>query len=150
MRDNSIKLSWGEFQICTTSFLSKVKYSEDFSDVTLACDNEELLNAHRLILSAGSSFFESVLQKTGGQTNPLLYIRGVQIEQLKAVMDFLYLGVASVRKQQLDEFLALARDLGVRGLAEETQDMTAQHHCFSCELVIRAYRNREILIFMKI
>ena len=62
---DDLQMVWSEFQTNTTKFLSSVRETQDFSDVTLACDDAELVQAHRVIISAGSSFFETILRKTG-------------------------------------------------------------------------------------
>ena len=114
----NIKLVWSEFQKSTSSFLSCLRESNDFTDVTLLCEDSDLLQAHRVVLSAGSSFFENVFKAAGASPHPFLYLRGVSRVEMEAVVNFLYRGETSVPRQQLDSFLALARDLGVRGFAE--------------------------------
>ena len=122
----NIQLSWSEFQTATTRFISSVQNSNDFVDVTLACDDDKMVEAHRVVISAGSSFFEGILRKTGGHPHPLLYLRGIKKEQLDSILTFLYRGETSVEKEHLDAFLALARDLGVRGFSGEQRENHAQ------------------------
>ena len=57
---------------------------------------------HRLVLSACSDFFRTVLRGMGsgrisssGQ-NPVLYLRGVTYTDLEAVLNFMYHGEANV------------------------------------------------------
>ena len=114
----SLQMVWSEFQASTSSFLASIHSNHDFSDVTLACDDDDVFPAHRVILSAGSSFFENVLRKSGGYPHPYIYLRGMQKEHLEAILGFLYKGETSVQKINLDSFLALARELGVRGFCE--------------------------------
>ena len=96
--------------------------SHEISDVTLACEDDLLVPAHKFILSAGSSLFESFLSRFGSHPHPLIYLRGVRKAHLENILSFLYTGEASVQKLQLDAFLTLARDLGVRGFDEEDQN----------------------------
>ena len=62
---DDLQIVWSEFQTNTARFISCVQENHDFSDVTLACDDDELVQAHRVIISAGSSFFETIFRKTG-------------------------------------------------------------------------------------
>ena len=62
---DDLQIVCSEFQTNTTKFLLSVKETHDFSDVTLVCDDAEPIQAHRVIISAGSSFFETVLRQTG-------------------------------------------------------------------------------------
>ena len=89
----NIQLSWSEFQTATTRFISGVQKTNDFVDVTLACDDDQMVEAHRVVISAGSSFFEGILRKIGGHPHPLLYLRGMKKEQLDSILTFLYRGV---------------------------------------------------------
>ena len=117
-REN-LQIIWSEFRTSTASFISQLHSSNDFSDVTLSCEDAEQIPAHRVILSAGSRFFNNLLHKSRSDQHPLIYLRGVPKEHLVEILSFLYRGEASVQKTKLDSFLALARDLGIRGFAED-------------------------------
>ena len=62
---------------------------------------------------------------------PLIYMRGLQMETLLSIVDFLYLGEANVLQDSLESFLALAEEPKFKGLngtdqhgeAEEKQTM---------------------------
>jgi hypothetical protein len=71
--------------------------------------------AHKVVLSASSSFFRQFLRDTG-QAHPWIFLRGVQVGLLEQLLDFIYLGEVMVTQEAFPAFLALARDLGVRGL----------------------------------
>ena len=121
-KQEKIQLAYSDYRTSTSAYLSKVQASSEFSDVTLACEGDILVPAHKLILSAGSSLFESLLSKFGSHPHQLLYLRGVKKDHLEEVLSFIYNGEASIPKLQLDAFLVLARDLGVRGFDEEDQN----------------------------
>ena len=119
-REN-ILLQWNAFQTHISSCLHNVRLSEQFSDVTLACDDyEDTISGHRVILTAGSSFFQSILSdKRTSHPHPLIYLAGFSRVDLEAVMDFLYYGQTRLPQAQLMAFLKTARSLGVKGLNEE-------------------------------
>ena len=48
-------------------------------------------------------------------------MRGVKSIDLLAIIDFLYLGKANVFQENLDSFLAIAEELQLKGLMEETE-----------------------------
>ena len=52
-------LKWGEFQSFISNSVRSLREVGDFTDVTLVCEDGEL-EAHRVILSACSSFFQRV------------------------------------------------------------------------------------------
>ena len=115
--NDDLNMVWSEFQENTIKYLSYMRNNHDFCDVTLAGDDLELLPAHKVIISAGSDFFETIIRKTGG--HPVLYLRGVSKGDLEVILAFLYTGETRVEKLRQDSFLALARDLGVRGFAQK-------------------------------
>ena len=50
--------------------------------------------------------------------NPLIFLRGVQASLLDPLLNFLYTGKAEVSEDLITQFVALAEDLGVEGLAK--------------------------------
>ena len=93
----------------------------DFSDVTLVCEEDQQVEAHRIILSACSSFFSRVLKKNK-QPNPIIYMRGLKAKDLVAIVDFIYQGEANIYQEDLDAFLALAEELQLKGLAPSEEE----------------------------
>ena len=47
----------------------------------------------------------------------------MKFEELSAMLDFLYCGEANVYQEQLDSFLALAKELKLQGLTEEIEGL---------------------------
>ena len=74
-----------------------------------------------IILCSGSTFFRGLFSRDLGHPHPLLYLRGVEADVLEAVLQFLYLGQAQVRQQDVQEFIATAEDLGVEGLVKNNE-----------------------------
>ena len=65
----------------------------DFADVTLVCEEDTHIEAHKILLSACSPFFRTVLKKNK-HAHPMIYMRGVKTKDLSAIVDFIYLGEA--------------------------------------------------------
>ena len=76
-------LKWNDFQNNISKAFKELKDDEDFFDVTLACEGNSL-EAHKVILSACSPFFRSVL-KLNKHAHPLIYLKGVKYEEMRAV-----------------------------------------------------------------
>ena len=123
---NVVRLEWTDFQVRASTSFPSVRENQEFSDVTLACDDDTLVPAHKIVLSAGSSFFHQLLRRLGGQPHPLLYIKGVSGNQLEAVLDFIYCGEVSLPQTQLQSFLQVAKELELLGLAEEDKSKQMQ------------------------
>ena len=108
-------LQWNDFQNNVKSAFGSLRKSHDFVDVTLASEDGQQIQAHRVILAASSPFFQTILQKNK-HTHPLIYMRGVRSDTLTALVDFLYYGEANVYQEDLDTFLAIAEELQLKGL----------------------------------
>ena len=109
-------LKWNDFkQNISTSYI-ELRESSDFCDVTLVCEGNHQIEAHRVILSACSPFFNTVLKKNK-HSHPLIYMRGIKAKSLGAIVDFIYQGETNIFQEDLDAFLALAEELQLKGLA---------------------------------
>ena len=108
-------LQWNDFKDNLTSVFTNLREGHDFADVTLACEDGQQVEAHKVILAASSPFFQKLLGRNK-HSYPLVYMRGVKIDDLIAIVDFLYRGEANIFQENLDSFLAFAEDLQLRGL----------------------------------
>ena len=101
-RDSSLKLLWE---------------SEEFLDVTVACDDDQV-HAHKVILSAASPFFRQIFLRNP-HNHPLIYLRGTSKKHFQSLLNFIYSGETSVNQDDLETFMALANNLKIHGLAGE-------------------------------
>ena len=108
-------LQWNDFKENVTSSFGELRDDQDFTDVTLACEDGKQVEAHKVILSSSSPFFQKIL-KRNRHTHPMIYMRGVKSDDLSAIIDFLYFGETNVYQENLDSFLAIAQELQLKGL----------------------------------
>merc|ERR1712204_113743 len=108
-------LKWNDFQNNTSTAFGSLRNDSEFSDVTLACEGGNQVEAHKVILVASSPFFHNLLRRNK-HPHPLIYMRGVRSDDLVAILDFLYFGEANVYQENIDAFLALAEELELKGL----------------------------------
>ena len=108
-------LKWNDFQDNTNTAFGSLRNDNDFADVTLACEDGQQVEAHKVILAASSPFFQTML-KRNKHPHPLIYMRGVKSEDLVAIVDFLYCGKANVYQENIDSFLPIAQELNMKGL----------------------------------
>ena len=54
----------------------------------------------------------------------MIYMRGLKARDLVAVVDFIYHGDTNIYQDDLDEFLALAEELQLKGLARSQNNDT--------------------------
>ena len=118
-------LQWNDFKANTVSAFARLREDNDFTDVTLFCEDGKQVEAHKVILAVSSPFFASLLKKNN-HPHPLIYMRGMQSENLLAIVDFLYRGEANVYHESLDGFLAVAEELQLEGLVGQTDKETME------------------------
>merc|ERR1711994_888788 len=113
-------MQWNDFKDNIVVAFGELRKDRELSDVTLVCEDGKQVEAHKVILASSSPFFKNLLNRNK-HSHPLIYMRGVGSDTLEAIMDFLYFGKANVFQENLDLFLAIGKDLQLKGLTE-TED----------------------------
>ena len=122
-------LKWNDFQSVVSQSFSVLRQEADFYDVTLVSDNHIQISAHKLVLSASSQFFKSILKKNP-HSHPLLYLSGVDSTSLGFVLDYIYQGEVQMYQNELDNFLEVAQKLKIEGLLSTEEPETKQDPLF--------------------
>ena len=125
MTSEKLCLQWNDFQDVVQVSFRELRTDNDFTDVTLACEDQSI-KAHKVVLSACSPFFKKLL-KTHSHPQPLIYMKGIKSSSLTAIIDFLYLGEANLFQEELDSFLALAEELQLKGLGSNSEEKFPEH-----------------------
>ena len=118
-------LQWNDFQTTVSNSFKIFRQEEDFFDVTLVTDDEVQMSAHKLILSACSSFFKTILKKNP-HPNPLIYLHGVDSTNLGYILDYIYHGEVQLFQEHLDPFMDKAQTLGISGLISSGEDRVGE------------------------
>lgn len=63
MSSEKFCLKWNDFESNISSAFCELRNDAELFDVTLACEDDEQMPAHKLVLSACSTFFRSVLRR---------------------------------------------------------------------------------------
>ena len=96
--------------------LQDMMSSDTFTDVTLVCDDQKQIKAHKVILSAFSSVFKNIFT----QNNlPMIYLRGVDSSEMESIIQFIYLGETAFYQERLKVFLKVAKDLDIKLLSKD-------------------------------
>ena len=118
-------LQWSSYESNISSSFRELREDSEFFDVTLCCDNGiDIVQAHKVILAACSPFFRDILSHQKSQQNPLLYLKGICLKDLQAVLEFMYHGEVNLAQDSLNNFLAVAEELAIKGLSADTKPMT--------------------------
>ncbi|KAJ3660152.1 hypothetical protein Zmor_004621 [Zophobas morio] len=115
-------LRWNNHQPNFISVFSSLLNSESLVDVTLAAEGRHL-QAHKVVLSACSSYFQSLFTINPCQ-HPIVILKDVKFTDLKVMVDFMYYGEVNVSQEQLPYILKTAEMLKIKGLAEIPVDQS--------------------------
>ena len=110
-------LRWNDFEANISSAFLDLKEEKDFADVTLVCA-EGQVEAHKVILAASSPFFKKIL-KQSPHSHPLIYLKGIKLSDVEALLKFIYHGEVNVEEANLDTFLEVADEVKVKGLVQD-------------------------------
>ena len=123
--DEKIFLQSNDFRNDVSSAFGDLRDDKDFTDVTLACEDGQQVEAHKVVLIASSPFFLNLL-KRNKHPHPLVYMRGLKFENLLSLVDFLYHGEANVFQDNLDSFLGMAEEFQLKGLDKREEEPVEQ------------------------
>ena len=93
--------------------------SHKLADVTLVYNDKTKFKVHKFVLSACSPVFQSIIDDLPNKGDSFIYLRGVEHDALRAILDFIYLGQAKVDADKVNDFMKLASDLQIKGLRSE-------------------------------
>ena len=119
MPDDKYCLRWQAHEKNLRKLFRNLRSDEHFCDVTVACEDLQF-QAHKVVLSASSQFFNSILIKHS-HPYPLLYLSGFKANDMKLLLDFMYSGEVTVEVDHLQSFIAAAKQLKVQGLNNNNQ-----------------------------
>ena len=71
-------IQWNEFQENIKSAFGSLREDNDFTDVTLACEDGQQVEAHKVILAASSPFFLKLLGRNK-HPHPLIHKKKVEV-----------------------------------------------------------------------
>ena len=114
-------LKWNDFKENVNATFENLRRNKEFCDVTLACEDGRQVEAHKVVLAATSPVFQKLLSDNK-HAQPMIYMRGVLLEDLEAIVDFLYFGEANIHEERLSSFLAIGEDMQLKGLTEGTKN----------------------------
>ena len=103
------------FQTNLSQPLHDLRSSQILFDVSLVCDDGKRLDAHKVILSAGSAVFKEMLTRNL-HPYPLIFMTDISSDELEKILDFIYVGEMAVEGENVAEFIKLAQKLKVVGL----------------------------------
>ena len=114
-------LNWHTYSDHLREMLHEMMKSNDLTDVTLVCDDKIQFKAHKIVLSSCSSVFKSIMNDLPNNSS-VIYLKGIQHQEMKSILEYMYLGVATFDQQErLNEFLDVAKNLGIKEISKNME-----------------------------
>ena len=95
MNQEKYNLNWHTYSDHLREMLHEMMKSNELTDVTLVCDDKRQFKAHKIVLSACSSVFKSIFNDLP-QNCPVIYLKGIQHQEMESLLEFMYLGISTV------------------------------------------------------
>ena len=100
-------LEWKKYDLISNSTFRNLYEDDLFTDVTLACEGNKKIKAHKVILTACSNFLKYILQDNQ-HPHPLIYLQGIDFENLLLLKNFMYLGKAMIEHENIQTFVNMS------------------------------------------
>ncbi|XP_018332840.1 longitudinals lacking protein, isoforms H/M/V isoform X6 [Agrilus planipennis] len=114
--DQQFCLRWNNHQSTLVAVFDTLLENGTLVDCTLAAEGK-FLNAHKVVLSACSPYFETLLSQNYDK-HPIFILKDVKFQELKAMMDYMYRGEVNISQDQLGALLKAAESLQIKGLSD--------------------------------
>merc|ERR1712133_178456 len=112
MYQEKYNLNWPTYSDHLREMLHEMMKSNELTDVTLVCDDKRQYKAHKIVLSACSSVFKNIINDLP-QNNSVIYLRGIQHQEMESILEFMYSGVAKFHQNRMAEFLNVSKNLEI-------------------------------------
>ena len=111
-------LQWRDHGDALTRLSKDIFCRQDLSDVTLTCRGGAPFPAHKVILSAASTYFRNFFLEVGGKINQhqVIFMKDITTFEMEYLLQFVYLGEVEVPGPLVERLIAISRDLGIVGL----------------------------------
>ncbi|XP_040574011.1 uncharacterized protein [Lepeophtheirus salmonis] len=119
-------LRWNEYESNFKQGFSDLRENEELFDVTLI-SGSKIIKAHKVILSACSPIFRSIIASAPIQTHPLIYLRGINFDHLELLLSFMYHGEVKVIQEELEDFISIAEEFQIKGLSNDAPPPKKRH-----------------------
>ena len=120
MTQEKYNLNWHTYSDHLRDMLHNMRKSENLTDVTLVCDDQRQFKAHKVVLSACSTVFKNIIDSLPLNSS-VIYLRGIQHQEMESILEFMYLGVATFYQERMNEFLNVAKNLEIKEISKDLE-----------------------------
>ena len=115
---SAFNVKWADFSMNVVNSFKQLRNSDYFIDVTLASDDEKIVSANKVVLAAGSKYFETIL-KNNPLPQQIICLQGINNEELNQILDYLYYGEVEIDWNKISRFIDISKRFKLHGLWNE-------------------------------
>ena len=116
-------LSWDFYNNHLQRIMKDLLDTGEKSDVTLVCNEQSKIKAHKFVLKSVSAVFQRIFENEDeSNVNSYVYLKGIDKSDMKAVLEFLYNGEVTIQQERINEFMKTAKDLEIKKIQDLTKD----------------------------
>jgi len=79
-------LKWSNYQSSVSTVFQDLRETEQFTDVTISTTEGNSMRAHRVVLSAASSYFRDILSETNCWQHPVIILKDLPYPDLVSIL----------------------------------------------------------------
>ena len=118
MASDFSNLKWDLFPRHVQHMVEEMYSTDYLADVTLICEDQRSLRAHKVILGASSPVFRNI-NENFQEKESVIYLKGIKYEQMESVLRFMYLGEVKISEDSMNGLLNVAKEFQIKGLLRE-------------------------------
>ena len=108
MGQDGVDLEWKMYESISSNSFRALYTDTDFTDVTLACEDNKQISAHKVVLSSCSEMLKKILLENP-HPHPLIFLQGLTIRDLQQLKKSMYLGTAYVEEREMKTFISVSK-----------------------------------------
>jgi len=126
--DEMYRLRWDSSKqvVDLSNAFQHFRDEEELLDVSLVCSDSNggsvTIKAHKVVLAAYSTVFQDMFKSLNDKKDPAIFLKGISHNNLSSMLDFMYQGSVDIPKSVLNDFIADAEELQIKGLRGGNDD----------------------------
>merc|ERR1719300_1309877 len=120
MNQEKFDLTWHTYTDHLRQMLHDMMTYNELTDVTLVSEDKKHFKAHKVVLSSSSTVFKNIISDNN-TSNPVIYLRGILSDEIESILQFIYLGQATIYQERMNEFLDVGKSLEINEISKDIE-----------------------------
>ena len=119
MSQEQFNLNWHTYLDHLKEMMANLMESNETTDITIVCEDKTKYRAHKFVLNSCSPVFQSIINDLPQKGDSVIYLKGVLAQEMKSILQFMYLGQATYCHDRMNEFLEVAKSLEIKEISKD-------------------------------